>query len=911
MSNNIDIDEFIKILKESTEVLKEKIDTDKKSAEQDEKAFQRSVEQSAGYTRINGKLISQEQHRIDIEEKLNKELEAQFGATKIRKDKEEAYYKDQLKAMNYAIDANGQLIKTSIQLNSAQRQQIASLKKSEEVANTLQKAQDEFKDNLKKGVGDLGKGLGSFALNLGKGSTNFSTLNPIIDIVANSMAGLAKAIPYLGEGAAAGIKATAEGSKFVLDLMDKNIKSFQELSNSGALVENGMKGMSDQFLASGMSLDGFKKAIKDNSSALVAYGGTVGLGANKFTAAVGMLTKPNGELAEAGLGLRQLGLTADDIGEQAGAFLQQEIRLGRGRQMNAKQLAEGTAQYVKELDALQKVTGLSRQDVQKQRDELMADSRYRASRDAMVADGQENGAKALDAFIMTVKDPELKRGVMDLASGVVSTEAAGKAITAYGDSIPEIIERFKNVKSPEEAVKAFDQAGIDMQEAGKRFKENFGEAAKYLDPAALGNYATAADYAAGKMRTSMEKAIEIQEAQIKGNDQLTKDAVKAQQSLESLSLKMFELGNTMLPFASSAVEKFATSLNNLAEYIKNTFNIKSEIRVPSASEATANKQKAEVDADNAKKQLEQAIATHGANSDEAKKAQGAVEASRSRIDQTTKIEDTAKTKESLNKLKEQGFGGTRSSKPTKPASQSDVRKSDNAIAAAEMPATTPDDVMKLIKFQGDALGNRSHFDGLDSDVKFNFMNMIAEYGKSVQVNSGMRDLAEQKMLWDEGTPTDNPNIRIRKGNHVAKPGTSKHNFGRALDLNSSQVADLKSKGLLTKYGFNTIDDDPPHIEMARFGAAFDGPESGYPVMLHGPEIAIPKPQFDKMNEGVKKESVTTAMQDLGSTTSTSTESPSAILQELLSLMENKFDAMISQLSTGNDISDKLLRNSMV
>jgi hypothetical protein len=46
-------------------------------------------------------------------------------------------------------------------------------------------------------------------------------------------------------------------------------------------------------------------------------------------------------------------------------------------------------------------------------------------------------------------------------------------------------------------------------------------------------------------------------------------------------------------------------------------------------------------------------------------------------------------------------------------------------------------------------------------------------------------------------------------------------------------------------------------------------------------------------------------------TSTSSDSSSAMLQELIGLMEDKFDAMIAQLSTGNDISDKLLRNSMV
>jgi hypothetical protein len=214
--------------------------------------------------------------------------------------------------------------------------------------------------------------------------------------------------------------------------------------------------------------------------------------------------------------------------------------------------------------------------------------------------------------------------------------------------------------------------------------------------------------------------------------------------------------------------------------------------------------------------------------------------------------------------------------------------------------------MKLIKFQGDALGTRTHFDALDPDVKQKFIDMIAEYGKPVQINAAMRSEQEQQILYDKWIA----NGKI--GNPVAKPGKSNHNFGRALDLNSNQVAALSRSGLLNKYGFNTIPNDPPHIEMARFGGVFSGPESGYPVMLHGDqETVVTKPQFDEMANGVKKESVTTAMKNLGSDNSSPTDSPSAILQELLGLMENKFDAMISQLSTGNDIQDKLLRNSMV
>ena len=66
MDNNTIIDEFIKALSEATEVQKEKLELDKKSKDQDEKEYQKSVEQAAGYTRINGKLVSQEKQRIDL-----------------------------------------------------------------------------------------------------------------------------------------------------------------------------------------------------------------------------------------------------------------------------------------------------------------------------------------------------------------------------------------------------------------------------------------------------------------------------------------------------------------------------------------------------------------------------------------------------------------------------------------------------------------------------------------------------------------------------------------------------------------------------------------------------------------------------------------------------------------------------
>lgn len=829
---------------------------------------------------------SQTQKRAAIELKINAELEKALGKDVVIYNKRQAQYEKQLESMNYLIDANRNLVKTSVELDFKQRQQISSLKRSEETANNLRQAQDNLVDNMKKGLVDLGKGMGNFALNLGKGNTSFTSLNPLIDIVANALGSLAKAIPFVGEAIAGGIKASAEASKFILELMDKNIKAFQEISNSGGLVADGMAGVSRQFLESGMSLEGFKKVIKDNSRDLAAFGGTVGEGGDKLTKAIGMITKSSGAYGSAGLELRKLGLTADDIGNQAAAFLQQEIRLGRARNMTEKQLAEGTIKYAQELDALQKITGLSREDVVKQRDELMSDSRFRAATDTMVANGQKEGAEALKAFILTVKDPELKRGIMDLSSGAANTDAARKALVMLGDTVPNIVNQLKETK-PGEIGKNLDQVQTELKRGAKQYVETFREAASIMpDTSKLGNYAAIADLL-GKQNISYEEALKLQKAQATSNNSLTASAVSAQQNLERLGQEVYKLGDDVMPKAAEAVRSFTKSLLNFVNIAKGMLRTGEVASGPPApmgetggGAATGNPNLAR---QGARARREPDIGkppTPGPG---------------------VNVSSTATTLPATT-YPATPTASTTPTTDTTPASAPRTR----GVAKTETAAVTPTDVMKLIKFQGDALGNREHFDSLDPYVRRNFMDMIAEYGKPVQINAAMRDMSEQQNLYDKWIENG------KLGNPVAPPGSSKHNFGRALDLNSSQVADLATSGLLSKYGFNTIPKDPPHIEMARFGGVFSGPESGYPVMLHGDqETVVTKPQFDEMAEGVKKESVTTAMQDLGSTTTNPADSPSVILKDLFSLMEDKFDTMIDKLSAGNNIQSDLLKYSRV
>jgi hypothetical protein len=127
-------------------------------------------------------------------------------------------------------------------------------------------------------------------------------------------------------------------------------------------------------------------------------------------------------------------------------------------------------------------------------------------------------------------------------------------------------------------------------------------------------------------------------------------------------------------------------------------------------------------------------------------------------------------------------------------------------------------------------------------------------------------------------------------NPKAAPGKSLHNQGKALDINSSEVSELQSMGLLGRHGFSPLANDPPHIQMpsAATGGILSGPMGGYQAMLHGTEAVVPLsdgktiPMQNKGNSGSKEQTV------------------------LLNMELEKLDSMLAVMQKQNDITNKIL-----
>jgi len=105
------------------------------------------------------------------------------------------------------------------------------------------------------------------------------------------------------------------------------------------------------------------------------------------------------------------------------------------------------------------------------------------------------------------------------------------------------------------------------------------------------------------------------------------------------------------------------------------------------------------------------------------------------------------------------------------------------------------------------VGSDNIHSGLDLNVQSNFNKMNDAYfkktGKHIKINSGFRTYDEQKEMYN--------NAKDKK--YVAKPGTSYHEKGLALDIDRDIVNELDEMGLLKEYGFHRpLKFEPWHIE---------------------------------------------------------------------------------------------------
>lgn len=295
--------------------------------------------------------------------------------------------------------------------------------------------------NLTKGFSGMLGSLGTSALGLTKalseGEVGASVFNNSIGSVANALGDLLGLIPYVGGALKTLVKGASEYTQAVNKQADLLYKNYQDMSQIGATVADGMQGVYDNLKRMNYGteeLDKFVSIVKENSQTLSSFGGTVNRGLGQMAAA-------SQAMQDSGMSqqFQLMGISIDDINKGIASFTKMQMVGGLRQKMTIEELTAASASYIKEIDLLAKVTGMTRSEQEQAKESAMAEERYAAYKIELQQRAALGGAqgKAAEEQLKQVErtqmmlgkvDPEMRKGFLNILSGTLNTPEAKKLL---------------------------------------------------------------------------------------------------------------------------------------------------------------------------------------------------------------------------------------------------------------------------------------------------------------------------------------------------------------------------------------------------------------------------------------------------------------------------------------------------
>lgn len=410
----------------------------------------------------------------------------------------------------------------------------------------------------KKSMTDLTKSVGAFSASAINGTKGFDTLVPVVDALGGAMAGLAGAIPLVGGAAKGLVQGVTGASKFLLTQLERQRKTFNDVSASGLILDGNLTQFSNTAFNSLMNLEQFGKIVADNGQALARMRGTAAQGTQAF----GQLTQSitNDQT------LRRLGYSAEELGDITGGFIKQQTRLGMSQTMTAEQLRLSTIDYVEELDTLSRLTGQNRKDLQAQQDALQREARFGTMLQRMNSANQQEAAKAMQDMVVGVAgfSPRMAEGLKDImTAGTATTEEGRQLMMLSGGAIQGIIRDLKS-------------GNIDYQTATQRLQrslasaeQRYGQQAQILGDAnpMLSDFANIAAFAKAELGDFAEAQKQTADQQ-SSVDKLITDMTSASTKIDEFAASLNRTILEALPLTATITEFMTGQLANMAAWVE-------------------------------------------------------------------------------------------------------------------------------------------------------------------------------------------------------------------------------------------------------------------------------------------------------------------------------------------------------
>ena len=348
----------------------------------------------------------------------------------------------------------------------------------------------------------VGQTIGAFNVLNKNIATTIKSLADVGDSL-ESAAALFSGIPLIGPA----LGATAAAATSVA-------QSFTDAAGSGASFGGSMLNFSRAAGQAGMTMEQFGSFVRANGAAMVAFGGTTEGGAKRF----GQLSK---EIRATGADLYALGFNTRDINEGLATYGKQLRLQGLNSGRSNKELAAGAKNYLKEMDGLAKITGLTRKEKEAERVGLLKDAQFQASMAGLQKDVR-------DSFLNTVQG--LPAGMQAFTKDILAT---GTATTAENAKLmSQMPKSAAMLQTMREKMQRGEAVSIEERNALNNMMKQEGSAS-------LANIknAGAASSELAPLVNSLASTMEIQTDGIK---QMTAEQKKAAEETDKMNKKIQE-----------------------------------------------------------------------------------------------------------------------------------------------------------------------------------------------------------------------------------------------------------------------------------------------------------------------------------------------------------------------------------
>lgn len=321
---------------------------------------------------------------IDVA-KLEKDLKKLADSTKKLTDSQKKEIEDKKKA----ADAQAKKTEADKKATAAQEKQIESIKDTIDI---------------------LGKWSSAIEGTVGKITSAASGIANLGNSMTSAAAALSN-IPIAG-----GILSSVFGA--VAGSAEKSYQAFQRSASVGANFGGSITDMIDAASNAGMTFDQFSNLVAKNSEALALLGGSTSEGAKRL-ADLGkkIRTSPLGDE------LARLGYSTEQINEGFAKYSAMQARSTGGQRLSNEQLIAQTGEYLKNLDAVSKLTGKNKEALQAEEDARRRDAQFRVA-ERMI---RQEDRKNVDMFMNSLPSKEMQDAFKEiLATGSLAGPAAQK-----------------------------------------------------------------------------------------------------------------------------------------------------------------------------------------------------------------------------------------------------------------------------------------------------------------------------------------------------------------------------------------------------------------------------------------------------------------------------------------------------